>query len=71
MLGPLAFGHLIEPVARLTRHPHGGKQFFVKSFDILFQSATIVVLTHLFVLDKRNTLGNQRPGPTCGRSGCR
>ena len=53
---PSALGHLIEPVLQLTRHVHRGKQFFVKLFDLLFQSATIVVLTCMFVLDKRNTL---------------
>ena len=56
MFGPSALSHLIQPVAGLTRHGRKGKQFFVKSFDLLFPSATIVVLTYMFVLDKRNTL---------------
>ena len=53
---PSAIGHLIEAVARLTRHARRGKQFFVKSFDLLLQSTTIVVLAYMFVLDKRTTL---------------
>ena len=50
-----ALGHPIEPVARLTRHVRRGKQFVVKLFNLLFQSATIVLI-YLFKLDKRNTL---------------
>ena len=56
MLVPSALTHLIEPVARRTRHASRGKQFFVKSFDLFFQSATIFVLTYMFVQNKRNTL---------------
>ena len=55
LLGPSALGHLIELVGRLKRHARRGKQLFVKSFDLSFQSFTIV-WTYLFVLDKRNTL---------------
>ena len=46
----------IKPVARLTRHAGRGKQLFVESFNLSFQSATIVVLTCMCVLDKRNTM---------------
>ena len=57
MLGPSALGHLIEPLARLSRYTHRSKQFFVESFDyLLFQSATIVALAYMFLLDKNNTL---------------
>ena len=37
-------------------HACRGKQFFVKVFYLLPQSATIVVLTYMFVLDQRNIL---------------
>ena len=33
-----------------------GKQLFVNSFHLLFQSTILVVLTYMFVLNKRNTL---------------
>ena len=56
MPGASALGHLNKPVAQLTRHVRRGKQFFVKSFDLSFQNATIAVLTYMFVLDRRNTL---------------
>ena len=56
MLGPSALGPLIERLAWLTLHASRGKQFFVKSFDFSFQSATIVVLTYMFLLNKTNTV---------------
>ena len=56
MLGPSALSQLIRLVARMMHHVCRGKQFFVKSFNLPFQSTTIVVLIYMFVLDKRNTL---------------
>ena len=40
-----------------------GKQFFVKSFDLSFKNTTIVVLTYMFVQNKRNTLRLLRSAP--------
>ena len=56
MHGPSALGHLIQLVAWLLHHAHRGKHLYVKSFDLSFQSATIVVISYMCILDKRNTL---------------
>ena len=56
MRGPLALSHFIELNEWLVRHAHKGKHIYVKSFDLSFQSATIVILTCMCVLDKRSTL---------------
>ena len=37
------------------RYACTGKKVFVKLYDLSFQSVTLVVLIHMFVLDKRNT----------------
>ena len=45
--GSLALGHLIELLARLASPCAHGKQLFVKSYDLSFQSVTVVISTYV------------------------